>query len=477
MNSSLLAGLGAGTGLVLAAAITASLLLPLPPESQQSMPTSVEQQSAAELPELEEQIAAPEAPTAEAEILPSDTQEPELAVIPSTEESIPAEPDTTPDTSVGREDIPEAVEPDEIAQEQVLPPEPSELTQTEVQVPEPPEARAALHGEAAPQMPPAQEQARVTRLPSAVLPRAPSETTSGLPSISLPQVPDTSTQDSAQAEAADAEDMPPATIVQREPQPMPGLRVAGLPQIGTDEDIPAITDDIPALDPVAASALVRNSLYQFDTAGRPRMALVLSDPGLPAAMRRALASIDIPLTIALNPLDSSAADGAEIYRAEGKEILILATSLPAGATASDLDVTFGEFFRALPQAVGVIDLPEEGFSRNSSMLSNILPLLAQDGHGLVTFAGGLAQAGRVAQAAGIAHAEVFRMLERGSESPFTIRRYLDRAMFHASQTGEVIVFGDASNNATMDALEMWLADGRAEQIAVVPVSAILLQAE
>jgi polysaccharide deacetylase 2 family uncharacterized protein YibQ len=74
----------------------------------------------------------------------------------------------------------------------------------------------------------------------------------------------------------------------------------------------------------------------------------------------------------------------------------------------------------------------------------------------------------------VPHAEVFRVLDDEDQSPFTIRRYLDRAVFQASQIGEVIVFGDATNDATMEALEMWRSAGRADQVAVVPVSAILL---
>ncbi|MFU8898710.1 MAG: divergent polysaccharide deacetylase family protein, partial [Roseinatronobacter sp.] len=92
-----------------------------------------------------------------------------------------------------------------------------------------------------------------------------------------------------------------------------------------------------------------------------------------------------------------------------------------------------------------------------------------------TFAGGLTQAGRAATAAGIAHAEVFRVLDAAGESVFTIRRYLDRAVFQASQIGHVIVFGDAANEETLDALQTWQAERRSGQVALVPVSGILLR--
>lgn len=255
---------------------------------------------------------------------------------------------------------------------------------------------------------------------------------------------------------------------------MPGIRATVLPQPGASPEMPLAPADIPPASALAVSALERNSLYAGDSGSGPRMALILGDPGLPMAMRRALAAMDIPMTVALNPLDPSAEEAAEIYRASGKEVLILSTSLPEGATASDMDVSFSAYFAALPQAVGVIDLPENGFARNMRMLGDVLPLLAQDGHGLVTFSGGLTSAERAAQAAGVPHAEVFRVLDRGTESAFTIRRFLDRAVFQASQMGEVIVFGDASNDATMEALDMWLSEGRADQVVLVPISGILM---
>ncbi|MCC1481843.1 divergent polysaccharide deacetylase family protein [Roseibaca sp. Y0-43] len=252
---------------------------------------------------------------------------------------------------------------------------------------------------------------------------------------------------------------------------LPGTRVAGLPGTPATQPDPA---DAPEADTPTATALERNSSFDGTLSGGPLMAIILNDPGLPTPLRRALAALDLPVTIALNPMDPSASQGAEIYREAGKEVLILANGLPDGARASDLDVTFSAWFDSLPQAVGVLDLPRGGFARNAALTSGVLPLIARDGHGLVSFAGGLSRIGTAAEAEGVPHAEVFRVLDDEDQSPFTIRRYLDRAVFQASQIGEVLVFGDAANDATMEALELWRSDGRADQVAVVPVSAILL---
>lgn len=252
---------------------------------------------------------------------------------------------------------------------------------------------------------------------------------------------------------------------------LPGTRVTGLPGQTATTPQPA-SDALP--EPETSTALERNSSFTGPLTGAPLMAVVLNDPGLPTPLRRSLAALELPVTIALNPMDPSAEQAAEIYREAGKEVLILATGLPSGARATDLDVTFGAWFDTLPQAVGVLDLPRGGFARNTSLTAGVLPLIARDGHGLLSFSGGLSRVSSAAAREGVPHAEVFRVLDDEDQSPFTIRRYLDRAVFQASQIGEVIVFGDATNDATMEALELWRSAGRADQVAVVPVSAILL---
>ncbi len=457
MNSSLLAGLGVGAGIVLASGITASLLFP-PPPAMAPQPAPPESVSALPEPDQPPEAALPE---------------PQPEPVPVPEAPAPDEPlaEDAPPPPAGPPDPVPTEHGDADGEDPTAP----AIRQTEVRVPEPPEPRADPDGDAAPLSPPAQDQASMARLPAAVRPPSQDERALALPQVAPPQAPLPDTHDTPAASPEDRAERGPADIAQQEGQTMPGLRVSGLPQIGAPGDMPTTSGEVPDANALRVTALERNALYDGSSGTGPRMALVLGDPGLPTPMRVALAALEIPFTVALNPFDSSAAQGAEIYRAAGKEVLILATSLPGGATASDLDVTFSAYFEALPQAVGVIDLPDNGFSRNTSMLNDILPLLAQDGHGLVTFAGGLAQAGRVAAAAGIAHAEVFRVLDRGDESPFTIRRFLDRAMFQASQMGEVIVFGDASNDPTLEALDMWLGDGRADQIALVPISAILMR--
>lgn len=264
----------------------------------------------------------------------------------------------------------------------------------------------------------------------------------------------------------------PADTTSEAPR-LPGNRILGMPGQPAKRAAPE-PETAPDAEQERLTALERNSNFSGSLTGAPLMTVVLNDPGLPTPLRRALAALELPVTIALNPMDPSATQAAEIYRAAGKEVLLLANGLPNGARATDLDVTFSAWFDAVPQAVGVLDLPRGGFARNANLTTQVLPLIARDGHGLVSFAGGLSRVDSAAARAGVPHAQVFRVLDDEDQSAFTIRRYLDRAVFQASQIGEVIVFGDATNDATMEALELWRSDGRVDQVSVVPVSAILL---
>ncbi len=435
MKSGLLAGLATGTALAVIGGLGAVIVLPSP--ALRDAPSEhLARETVEEVPELDTQALVPdevteERPEAEPEPEPEPLTEPEPSDLPDLPETpdapAPSIADLLAPPLLGLEmetmAVPSTPEPEAIPEIAMLPAAPMTAPQADAR-PEAPQT-----------------------------PTPPSEAAPELQDMPVAPAPET-----------------PAPEVADEPAPsgLPGRPVAGLINLSPPEETTQPET------PEPATALVRNSTYRPDGRDAARMSIVFSDPGLPMAQREILAALDIPLTIALNPLDPGAEEAAELYFESGKEVLILATGLPEGATETDIDITMTAYLEALPRAVGMIDLPERGFARNAQLTANILPYLAQDGYGVLTFAGGLSQAGRAADSLGMAHAEVFRVLDAGDESAFTIRRFLDRAVFQASQMGHVIVFGDASNAATMEALEMWLSDGRAGQVKLVPVSGILL---
>lgn len=492
VKSSLLAGLGTGVALVAAASVTATFVFPpefvseqvspIPEAPLPARPDPVAEGPVPERPEdLPEETEATSEPGQPIEDAPEMVLAPGSGVVPDPEGAPEPAETAAPEIAPEPQDLAESADvPEMEITAEPLAAEPAPLEPGPV-VPEMMTDERSGAGPVADDAPmtPAQEVlAALAELPEIRGPQLRPEAELMLPDMPPPAL-------TAPAET-DAQPTPPEPEAAPEEQPhrsllaptggaMPGRPAASLIPLDPDPAAAEPEEETPA--PLVATALARNSLYDGQSRARARMALVLNDPGLPTPLRRDLAAMDFPFTVALNPMDTSAQAAAEIYFEGGKEVVILAAGLPAGATPSDIDVSLTSYLDMFPQAIGMIDLPDEGFARNAQLLRGVLPYLAADGHGLITFAGGLSQVATATQAAGVAHAEVFRVLDDGDHSPFAIRRFLDRAVFQASQMGHVIVFGDATNDATMEAIAMWREEGRVGQVALTPVSAILLARE
>ena len=471
MNGIKLAGFGLGLAVTAAGMVALSVLVPVPQTAPTAAPPVVDTGPA--------QIDMP--PVAVAPPIPEPAEQPAIAVAPEPLDD-PAPTVAPPETAL--------VEPTEtpILVEDTSSPAPAPVLSVPDMASLPASvAQAADDARLALADTPVQRPAPITQSPFA----APATPNDGLPvPPDLPaRAPEAAPQDAPAPDAADVappapepapepEPAPaapaPAQIVTPAPAGLPGRPVTGMPGQSASRDAPA--PDAAAPD-APLSALVRNAAPADGATGAPLMALVLNDPGLPQDARLALAARAIPFSVALNPMDPTAADAATLYRAMGKEVFLLAAGLPDRATATDVDVTLSAYFTAVPEAAGLIDLPRDGAVRNARLLADVLQVVARDGHGMITFAGGLGQAARAAAAAGVPHAEVFRVLDPSDESPFTIRRFLDRAVFQASQLGQVVVYGEASNDAMLQALDLWQAEGRADQVSLVPASRILLASQ
>ncbi len=205
---------------------------------------------------------------------------------------------------------------------------------------------------------------------------------------------------------------------------------------------------------------------------KPLFALVLVDTGGPDVDRTALAELPFPVTFAIDPAAPDAALAAEIYRAAGQEVVMLATGIPPQATAADLEQTFQINSDALPQAVAVMDTDVAGFADDRTLSTLVVPVIAGQGRGILTWARGLNAGDQVARRAGVPAATIFRNLDNEGESVPVQRRYLDRAAFKAAQDGRVVVAGHTRPD-TVKALLEWTVEGRADQVALAPLSAVL----
>lgn len=232
--------------------------------------------------------------------------------------------------------------------------------------------------------------------------------------------------------------------------------------LGTD--VPEIAVDLPPLQRFARS-------FENPSA-KPLFAILLLDPGDAELQRAELAALPLPLSFVVDPMRPGAAEAAAIYRAAGQEVVMLATAIPKGAKAADLEQSFAGVAQILPEAVALIDTADATFQDNRGLSAEVVTHLDAKGLGLVTFDRGLNAADQVARREGLPSAIVFRSLDdEGEDSPL-IRRYLDRAAFKAAQEGRVVVIGTA-REATITALMEWAVEGRSASVALAPISAVM----
>jgi hypothetical protein len=243
-----------------------------------------------------------------------------------------------------------------------------------------------------------------------------------------------------------------------------GVRVNRLPQLGTGAEDPATTPEI-----AQGGALARHAVAFTPPEGLALMGLLLIPPAEGAAVATAaIATIDLPASVALDPLAEGAGERMAALRAAGREIAILAVGLPEGALPRDLEVNFAAWALALPEAALIVDTPQAAFQNDRMLATQMVTIAGARGYGLVTHDIGLNSAGQLAAGAGLPRAESFAIL--GGEGAAAIRRTLDRAGFEAGRRGRVLLVAEARPEV-LETLAAWL-DARPD-IAAAPASAVL----
>ena len=226
---------------------------------------------------------------------------------------------------------------------------------------------------------------------------------------------------------------------------------------------------------VTSSRAIERFAAAFNPAeARPLMSVILIDDPEAELDRATLTALDIPVTIAIDPLRDDAAEVSALYRAAGFEIVLMATMIPEGAEASDVEVALSSAQESLPETVAVLDSVDGRIQSDRAVLDAVVGALADTGHGLVAFPQGLNAAEASATREGVPAATLFRQLDDERERATVISRFLDRAAFAAAQDGAVIVLGHTYSE-TVTALYSWALGTRSESVALAPLSAVLLR--
>lgn len=405
------------------------------------------------------EAAAEQAPAAEAAPTPAVEPDP---VAPAAPEAPAPEPVAeAPPTEPPAPDLPTGEAAPAAPMVEPAPESPTaEAPTPETPAPETPAPEAPAPEEPAPEEPAAEAPADAMPAPTEVVPGTPVPDMPGQKPEALPGTAEAPATALAEAEGG-------STF-----KPAPGLVRAGEGVI-IGRDAPA--EAAPA-DPAAGTADPR-PLAQFaapfeNPEARPPLAIVLVDPGTAELDRASLAALPFPVTFALDPLDPASAGRAEIYRAGGKEVVMLVTGIAQGAQASDVEVAFQSMEQGLPQAIAAMDLADPTFQNNRLLASTVVPILKAQGRGLLTWDEGLNAADQVARRDDLEAAVVFRNLDQAGGDGVALRRLLDRAVFKADQDGRVSVVGTA-DPATVAALLEWTVEGKAATVALAPLSAVL----
>ncbi len=205
---------------------------------------------------------------------------------------------------------------------------------------------------------------------------------------------------------------------------------------------------------------------------KPIFAILLMDDG--GIGLDQLAQFKVPVSVAINPDWPDAPARAEQWRAAGFDVLLQSPQLADASDLGAIDSLLQAHILRVPQALGVVDMPQGGFQGNRRLAGQIVKGLGHVGAALVTFDGRINAAHEIALGASLPAAVVFRDIDAAHEDAEMITRYLERAAFKAAQTGQIVVAGRVSPQ-TIAALGQWLAGDWAGQLALAPISAVLLR--
>jgi polysaccharide deacetylase 2 family uncharacterized protein YibQ len=306
-----------------------------------------------------------------------------------------------------------------------------------------------------------------------------------VPGADLPVLPEPGTEADLPDAGVLVEDAAPDTSDSTfEPAPSlgdeaEGVIVGRLPRIGDApvEAAPVAEDAETAPEAEVEAEVDLQPILEFaavfeNLESKPVLALVLIDPGTAELDRAGLAALPFPVSFALDPMDPATPERAAVYRAAGKEVVMLATGIAEGAQASDIEVAFQSMAQGLPQAVAVMDLAEPLFQDRRPLASLVVPVVGAQGRGILTWDRGLNAADQVARRDDVPAAVIFRDLDQAGSGSASIRRVLDRAVFKAGQDGRVAVAGTATPEIVAALLE-WTVEGKAATVALGPVTAVL----
>lgn len=252
---------------------------------------------------------------------------------------------------------------------------------------------------------------------------------------------------------------------------LPSIRRAGVAasDAPTEEvaDALAEVDDVPTDGPA-----LQMFASEFDNPdGAPTISIVLIQKNASPVGQDVLQALPAHVTFAVDANSANVSTSARAYRTAGHEV-VLVPSLPAGAAPQDVEQAMQVNLTKVPEAVAIMDASGSSFQSDRFAVRQVVDVVADTGHGMITFPRGLNTAHQEAQRANVPTGLIFRNIDAGGETQEQIRRALDRAAFRARQNEGVILVGTTAET-TIAAIVEWALGNRAANVTIAPVSVAL----
>lgn len=248
---------------------------------------------------------------------------------------------------------------------------------------------------------------------------------------------------------------------------LPGAPVASEAPEEDDVASAQVTDSAGAMEGPALSAFAMD--YEAPE-GAALVSVVLLHEGPEPLSDSDLRRLPPSVGFAVDAGAPNAAGVASEYRRAGREVVLI-PSLPTGASPQDVEVALSVNLERIPQAVAVMDVSGSSFQSDREAVAQVVAVIGDTGHGLITFPRGLNTAHQQAERAGLPTGLIFRLLDDDNETDEQIRRTLDRAAFRARQNDAVILVGHV-RPGTIAAVADWAANAGGD-VTLAPVSAAL----
>jgi polysaccharide deacetylase 2 family uncharacterized protein YibQ len=271
------------------------------------------------------------------------------------------------------------------------------------------------------------------------------------------------------------------------PTPKPETKPATVP----DPLPPTAANPVPAIAPTTPPATLppipawqRHAIATPPTHGRPVIAIVIDDLGLDRRRSARTVSLPGPLTLAWLPYAADVTRQAAAARAAGHELLLHAPMQPQGRenpgpNALTTDLSSEEIRRRvsgymalLPEAVGLNNHMGSHFTRNADAMAPVIGELKSRGLLFLDSRTALdSVAASVARAADLPHAIRDVFLDNEQSSDYVNARLAETEAV-ARRRGSAIAIGHP-HDATLNALEGWLASLSSRGFALVPLTEIV----